>query len=290
MSELHSVLCLVIPVNVLIFSFFKERGIFSVWGLLRIGFILAQAAAAVWLLNPDQSAILHRIGKDLLPLTLRDFTPLSQASLIAFVLAGIRLIIRQVSQKSSQDISFIAVLAGMLYVLHSEYDPIWYAILWGVSGIILITSIIQDSYSMAFSDELTGLPSRRALKQDMMKLGMNYAIAMLDIDHFKKFNDTYGHDTGDEVLRLVASTLREVAGGGRPFRYGGEEFTILFPGKSIQDALPHLEELREKVAKRALHCGEEQRKRQNKAQIEISKLKISQAHIHNDKHRRRPKK
>jgi diguanylate cyclase (GGDEF)-like protein len=85
----------------------------------------------------------------------------------------------------------------------------------------------------------------------MMKLGMNYAIAMLDIDHFKKFNDTYGHDTGDEVLRLVASTLREVAGGGRPFRYGGEEFTILFPGKSIQDALPHLEELREKVAKRA---------------------------------------
>jgi GGDEF domain-containing protein len=250
-SELHSVLCLVIPINVLIFSFFKERGIFSVWGLLRIGFILAQAAAAVWLLNPDQSAILHRIGKDLLPVTLRDLTPLSQASLIAFVLAGIRLIIRQVSQKSSQDISFIAVLAGMLYVLHSEYDPILYAILWGVSGIILITSIIQDSYSMAFSDELTGLPSRRALKQDMMKLGMNYAIAMLDIDHFKKFNDTYGHDTGDEVLRLVASTLREVAGGGRPFRYGGEEFTILFPGKSIQDVLPHLEELREKVAKRA---------------------------------------
>jgi diguanylate cyclase (GGDEF)-like protein len=103
---------------------------------------------------------------------------------------------------------------------------------------------------MAFSDELTGLPSRRALKQDMMKLGMNYTIAMLDIDFFKKFNDKYGHDTGDDVLKLVASTIREVTGGGKAFRYGGEEFTILFPGKSISDAIPHLEELREKVSKR----------------------------------------
>ncbi|MMZ62846.1 Response regulator PleD [compost metagenome] len=104
---------------------------------------------------------------------------------------------------------------------------------------------------MAFSDELTGLPSRRALKQDMMKLGMNYAIAMLDIDHFKKFNDTYGHDTGDEVLKLVASTIKDVTGGGKAYRYGGEEFTILFPGKNSTDVLPHLEELREKVSKRA---------------------------------------
>ncbi|MNN51889.1 Response regulator PleD [compost metagenome] len=104
---------------------------------------------------------------------------------------------------------------------------------------------------MAFTDELTGLPSRRALKQDMMKLGFNYVIAMLDIDFFKKFNDTYGHDTGDEVLKLVASTIKEVTGGGKAFRYGGEEFTMLFPGKSINDVLPHLEELREKISKRA---------------------------------------
>ncbi len=66
----------------------------------------------------------------------------------------------------------------------------------------------------------------------------------------KKFNDTYGHDTGDEVLKLVASIVKDVTGGGKAFRYGGEEFTILFPGKSIQEAMPHLEELREKVAKR----------------------------------------
>jgi diguanylate cyclase (GGDEF)-like protein len=70
---------------------------------------------------------------------------------------------------------------------------------------------------------------------------------MLDIDFFKKFNDRFGHDVGDQVLCMVASHLRRVGGGGKSYRYGGEEFTILFPGKSKQDALPHLERLRQSI-------------------------------------------
>lgn len=99
---------------------------------------------------------------------------------------------------------------------------------------VLVTSIIQDSYSMAFTDELTGLPSRRALKQDMMKLGMNYVIAMLDIDHFKKFNDTYGHDTGDEALKLVASVIKDVTGGGNPTATAVRSSRFSFRGKAYR--------------------------------------------------------
>ena len=102
---------------------------------------------------------------------------------------------------------------------------------------------------MAYIDELTGIPARRALREMLMKLGNKYVIAMLDIDFFKKFNDTYGHDVGDEVLKLVASNLANVSGGGRAFRYGGEEFTIVFPGKTIAEVIPHLEKLREQVSK-----------------------------------------
>ncbi|WP_281396556.1 GGDEF domain-containing protein [Clostridium aciditolerans] len=102
---------------------------------------------------------------------------------------------------------------------------------------------------MAYLDELTGIPSRRALREDLMKLGNKYVIAMVDIDFFKKFNDKYGHDIGDDVLKLVASNLVQVTGGGKAFRYGGEEFTILFPGKSINDVIPHLENLRDQVSK-----------------------------------------
>jgi diguanylate cyclase (GGDEF)-like protein len=71
---------------------------------------------------------------------------------------------------------------------------------------------------------------------------------MVDVDHFKKFNDTYGHDCGDQVLRMVASKLMQVPGGGQAFRYGGEEFAIIFSGKSANDAVLDLEHLRQTIA------------------------------------------
>ena len=70
---------------------------------------------------------------------------------------------------------------------------------------------------------------------------------MLDIDFFKKFNDRYGHDVGDQVLCMVASHIKRVGGGGRPFRFGGEEFSILFQGKSRDETIPYLENLRESI-------------------------------------------
>ena len=71
---------------------------------------------------------------------------------------------------------------------------------------------------------------------------------MLDIDFFKKFNDRFGHDVGDQVLCMVASHLNRVGGGGKSFRYGGEEFSILFQGKSRDETILHLENLRESIA------------------------------------------
>ncbi|MHA6533909.1 GGDEF domain-containing protein [Paenibacillus sp. BAC0078] len=250
-EDIYTVVCLVIPLNIALFSFFKERGILSLWGMLRLGVILAQFLLFAWQMKSGARELFNLLNKDLVPVNLYSMTPMSQLPIIVFLVAFIILIARAIIYgSSSQDISFTGVLLALFFVLHNNNSPVMYAIFFGASVIILITSIIQDSYSMAFSDELTGLPSRRALKQDMMKLGFNYVIAMLDIDFFKKFNDTYGHDTGDEVLKLVASTIKDVTGGGRAFRYGGEEFTILFPGKSINDVLPHLEELREKISKR----------------------------------------
>jgi diguanylate cyclase (GGDEF)-like protein len=71
---------------------------------------------------------------------------------------------------------------------------------------------------------------------------------MADVDHFKSFNDTHGHDIGDQVLKLVAARLAEVGGGGRAFRYGGEEFTVLFADATLDEAQPHLEAIRASVA------------------------------------------
>ncbi|GGD53573.1 GGDEF domain-containing protein [Lacimicrobium alkaliphilum] len=115
-------------------------------------------------------------------------------------------------------------------------------------ALVFLTAVIIDSHNMAFRDELTGIPSRRALMQYTQTLGSRYVVVMADIDHFKSFNDTYGHDVGDQVLKLVASKLQKVTGGGKAFRYGGEEFTLVFARKSGQQVLPHIESLREQIA------------------------------------------
>lgn len=109
-------------------------------------------------------------------------------------------------------------------------------------------AILKDSFNMAFKDELTTIASRRALMQYVNTLGRKYVVVMADIDHFKKFNDTYGHDVGDEVLRLVASRLNKVGGGGKAFRFGGEEFVLIFPRKTPLEALPFIEKIRQLIA------------------------------------------
>jgi len=93
-----------------------------------------------------------------------------------------------------------------------------------------------------------------------MRLKHPYSIAVVDIDHFKRFNDTYGHDTGDQVLRLVAASLGNVSGGGQAYRCGGEEFNILFAGKTTAEVSPHLEQLREKIEKSEFHLRGDDRR------------------------------
>ena len=78
-------------------------------------------------------------------------------------------------------------------------------------------------------------------------MGRVYTLAMADVDHFKAFNDTHGHDVGDQVLRMVAAQLRRVSGGGHAYRYGGEEFTLVFPGKTAAESMPHLEAVRRAI-------------------------------------------
>lgn len=132
-----------------------------------------------------------------------------------------------------------------------------------LSQLILIGALVHHGYSMAFLDTLTGVPGRRALEHYLQTPGRQYVIAMLDIDHFKQFNDRYGHDTGDQVLRMVASQLNTVQAGGRLFRYGGEEFTVVFRRRSEAEALPALENIREKVASYPLAIRDAKRPKNN---------------------------
>jgi diguanylate cyclase (GGDEF)-like protein len=136
-----------------------------------------------------------------------------------------------------------ALAATFLTLQTNPVDRIGVAY-WATAGLVLLASIIENTYVLAYHDELTSLPARRAFNEALLRLETPYAIAVVDIDHFKSFNDTYGHDTGDQVLSMVAARLARVSGGGQAFRVGGEEFSILFRGKSMKEVVPHLDSLR----------------------------------------------
>lgn len=105
-------------------------------------------------------------------------------------------------------------------------------------------AVVERSHWIAYHDELTGLPGRRAFNEALAGLGARFCIAIVDVDHFKKFNDTFGHDTGDQVLRKVARHLANVGGGGTAYRCGGEEFAIVFAPYGIEESATHVEGLR----------------------------------------------
>jgi diguanylate cyclase (GGDEF)-like protein len=105
---------------------------------------------------------------------------------------------------------------------------------------------------MATRDVLTNLPNRRAFFDRAGEAALRgegspvVSIVMFDIDHFKRVNDTWGHDVGDEVLKAVAALVERCPG--RPARLGGEEFAILFEGWDLLDAYHEAERLRVAVA------------------------------------------
>ena len=119
---------------------------------------------------------------------------------------------------------------------------------------------LEDMRKEALTDALTGIANRKLFDmelrrhaRDAMEGGTSLALLMVDIDHFKKFNDTYGHQTGDEVLKLLASTMaKAVKGEDVTARYGGEEFAVILPRTGLQGALKVAEGIRERISTKKL--------------------------------------
>ncbi len=233
----------VIPANFLLLSALRERGSWTITGISRLALFLAQAG--VFVFAPDWL-------DSKLPTTLPgldgivDWLPLSQLNLLLLSLASMVVVLRNYLD-SSPGVNGLtsAYMAYLLALLLPFNHSLQVFVLAG--AMLILLAIVRESHNLAYRDELTGLPQRRALNEQLAALGGRYTLAMLDVDHFKKFNDTHGHDIGDQVLQMVAARIRQVKGGGKAYRYGGEEFSIVFARKSKDDAFHFLDEVRKSV-------------------------------------------
>ena len=226
--SVHAKVVVLVPLNVVAAMLLPETGARYRAGWAWLAVLAAEGAFLGWS-APDPG-----LGLDPMPL----------AGRIAFAAAIVATVWRAWPEFTSLQVGSIGALVAFYIAGTWVTAPGVHSAFMSAAGVMLIVSLLGESHRLAFRDTLTGLPGRRALDERMRSLGSRYTIAMVDVDHFKKFNDTHGHDIGDQVLKLVGARLAEVGGGGIAYRYGGEEFSVLFPGAKLDEVLPHLEAIR----------------------------------------------
>jgi diguanylate cyclase (GGDEF)-like protein len=236
-----------VPANILLVMKLPERGIvhFRNYRWLMLGVI--EVLITAWIATAGHTALSGTAWHAALDHWLLRATPTPLLGRLFIAAAFTVTLIKAWLGRSPLDIGMTGALVAFFIACEWPNPPVVYGVFVFAAGAILLLAVLQESHRMAFHDELTGLPSRRALQEKLVALGPSYTIAMVDVDHFKKFNDTHGHDIGDQVLKLVGARLTEIEGGGRAFRYGGEEFAVLFPDMGVEEALPHLETLRQSI-------------------------------------------
>ena len=240
-----SAIAILLPLNLLAFSLLDERGFTAPEFGLRGGFFFLQFVLIALLARPELAGTAGLMHAHILPRIFNSLH-LPQFALLTVIFAAAVFLLRFLLSPRPVEAGFFWSMGAVLLGLNSP-GPLSTFFL-STAGLLISTSVVENSYRMAYHDELTGLPARRAFTDALYRLNEQFAIAVVDIDHFKHFNDEFGHETGDQVLRLVASKLAAVDGGGQAFRFGGEEFIILFPGKTAREVFLDLERLRANIA------------------------------------------
>ena len=251
----------IMSLNLLLIAFYKERGTYSITGLFRIAFIFCQPGllALAFVFKADE---FHQLIN--WPHIAIQGYNISIPAIAVFSVCFLYLLVKLFVQTLLIDAYLLITLvfSGWLLLIPPASE-IQLSLLVSLNQLLLVMALFKRTLSMAYIDELTGLPGRRALNERMVKLGKNYTAAMLDIDFFKKFNDTHGHDVGDQVLRMVAQKIKYVKGG-TAYRYGGEEFCVLFPTTDVELAAQSLEQVRQNVEDAQMKIRSKKRAKSNK--------------------------
>ena len=259
--------CLLLPLLFGLFAAWQERTHLFQDMVARFAVLLAFGSVALGLEQSYPQALLIWLSEIRWPALHGAWMSLIQLSYPVFISSFLLLAWQYWRHPRPLHAAQLVGLLGVFWMLPKTFIlPFTLNIMCSQVMLMIAAAVAHEAYQMAFRDELTGLPGRRALNERMQRLGRNYVLAMSDVDHFKKFNDTHGHDVGDQVLRLVASKLSKISGGGRAYRYGGEEFALVFAGKTLEECMPHLEVIRESIASYSIRLRNQENRPQDDLQ------------------------
>ena len=249
-------LAILVPVNVLLATYFPDGGVRQHRNYRWLLLGLAETLIVIWIANAGRSELSGTAWHDVLDHWLLRSPPTPPVARVMIATAFVAALLRAWPRRGPKelrreprpvDIGIASALVAFFVACEFKEAHGAFSAFIAAAGVILLVAVLQESHRLAFRDELTNLPSRRALEERLAGLGPRYAIAMIDVDHFKQFNDTHGHHVGDQVLKLVAARLAKTEGGGQSYRYGGEEFCVLFSDRTLEESMSHLEKLRQDI-------------------------------------------
>jgi diguanylate cyclase (GGDEF)-like protein len=256
MRAVSTALAVLVPLNVLLAIYFPDGGVRQHRNYRWLLLGLAEVLIVIWIAIAGRSNLSGTAWHDVLEHWLLRSPPTPLVARVVIAAAFVAALVRAWPRRGPKelrreprpvDVGIASALVAFFVGCEWMETPRAFSTFMSAAGVILLAAVLQESHRLAFRDELTNLPSRRALEERLAGLGPSYAIAMIDVDHFKQFNDAHGHHVGDQVLKLVGARLAKIEGGGLSYRYGGEEFCVLFSDRSLEESLPHLERLRKDI-------------------------------------------
>lgn len=239
-------MAVLVPLAIGVLSVDEDRPLGSTGGLTQLVLLLGLTSVGVALIAAPIPSFESVFGALRVLPSRGAFIAATGAALIAFTLSALVVAGMLVRRRRPTEGALLLLLPALLFMLAAPDDgPARGAWALACAGVLML-GVVESAFALAYLDELTQLPSRRSLGSALRQLRPPFAIAVADIDHFKSVNDTWGHDTGDQVLRMVAAHLSTVRDG-RAYRSGGEEFTIVFPGLDTVEAYHRVEEVRAEI-------------------------------------------
>ncbi len=253
--EIQLVKLLALSLSLVLFLIFayKEKYIIGLFGFLRLISVSIPVIGSIYLAKEISPGMYpYVMEQSLINLEFWNLPDL----IILFIIGLITFLILQ-KDKSIQHfkyaiyVNLLPLILALNFAAGSEQFDIETRIFsmfsFSVMGFVFVYALYRIYWEKVYFDELTGIPNRRAFDEYLKKLGRKYVIAMMDIDHFKKFNDTYGHTEGDNVLRYVARHIADESDTA-VFRYGGEEFAAIYKGARPKHAFKILDLMRANLA------------------------------------------
>ena len=236
-----------VPLNLLAFSILKEDSISTFRGVMRVVLVLVQPFLLLWLCLPDQQVLTSSFTWQYIPSRYTDWTPIPQPALVAFAIAGLLHVIRFALHRDPLEGGAIWALCAIFVAYHTSRYGWQPTNFFMTAGLIFFVTLLQSFYRQTYRDELTGIPGRLAYDEAIGQLGKRFSVAIIGIDQLTQYANVHGKPVSEQILKLAAPRIQAACSDGQIFRTTGEEFTVLFPGKSAIDTMGTLDIVRKSV-------------------------------------------